>query len=173
MPHPAQSAPGYAGRPRCGNVSPMAKRRVGELMNPDVVCARPEMTVAEVGKLLALRGVSGAPVVDDQGRLLGIVSQNDLVRHSAEPVTAEESGRFYSSDPDYRDIGALKVDVSDAPVSEVMSKRVHTVSRDTSVAIAANIMRERRIHRLVVTDRTRVVGVITSLDLMRVVEEIC
>jgi CBS domain-containing protein len=131
------------------------------------------MSVAEVGKLLALRGVSGAPVVDEQGRILGIVSQNDLVRHSSAPVTAEESGRFYSSDPDYRDIGALRVDVSDVPVSEVMSRKVYTVSRDTSAAIAANIMRERRIHRLVVTDRARVVGVITSLDLMRVVEETC
>jgi len=151
----------------------MVKRRVGELMNPDVVCARPEMTVAEVGKLLALRGVSGAPVVDDQGRILGVVSQNDLVRHASVAVTAEESGRFYSSDPDYRDIGALQVDVSDTPVTEVMSKQVHTVSRETSAAIAANIMRERRIHRLVVTDCARVVGVITSLDLMRVVEEIC
>ncbi len=142
-------------------------------MNPDVVCARPEMTVAEVAKLLAVRGVSGAPVVDDQGRLLGIVSQNDLVRHSASPVTAVESGRFYSSDPDYREIGELKVDLSDTPVAEVMSKRVYTVSRETSAAVAANIMRERRIHRLVVTDRTRVVGVVTSLDLMRVVEETC
>jgi CBS domain-containing protein len=151
----------------------MVKRRVGELMNPDVVCARPEMTVAEVGKLLALRGVSGAPVVDDQGRILGIVSQNDLVRHSSVSVTAEESGRFYSSDPDYRDIGALQVDLSDTPITEVMSKQVHTVSRETSAAIAANIMRERRIHRLVVTERARVVGVIASLDLMRVVEETC
>ncbi len=151
----------------------MPKRRVSELMNPDVVCARPDMTVAEVAKLLALRGVSGAPVVDEQGRILGVVSQNDLVRHSAEPVTAESSGRFYSSDPDYRDIGSLKVDVSDTPVSEVMSKKAYTVARDTTAAMAANIMRERRIHRLVVTERARVVGVITSLDLMRVVEEAC
>lgn len=150
----------------------MAKRRVAELMNPDVVCARPEMSLADVAKLLALRGVSGAPVVDEQGRILGVVSQSDLVRAS-ERVPAEESGRFYSDDPDYRDLAALPVDVSDTPVAEVMSKRVHTVSRDTSAAVAANTMRERRIHRLVVTDRTRVVGVITSLDLLRVVEESC
>ena len=39
------------------------------------------MTAGEVEKLLALRGVSGAPVVDDHGHILGVVSQNDLVRH--------------------------------------------------------------------------------------------
>ena len=102
-----------------------------------------------------------------------MVSQNDLVRHASGRVSAEESGRFYSDDPDYRDLGSLPVDLSDTPVGEVMSKRVYTVSRDTGAAVAANIMRERRIHRLVVTDRTRVVGVVTSHDLLRVVEEAC
>ncbi len=151
----------------------MAKRRVSELMNPNVVCARPEMTVAEAAKLLAVRGVSGAPVVDEQGRILGVVSQNDLVRHSTKQVSAEESGRFYSDDELFEDLADVPVDVSDTPVEEVMSRRVYTVSRDTSVAVAANIMRERHIHRLIVSERTRVVGVITSLDLLRVVEENC
>ena len=151
----------------------MKRRRVSELMNPDVVCARPGMTAAEVAKLLALRGVSGAPVVDEQGRILGLISQSDLVRHSSKPITAEESGQFYSDDDLYRDLGSVPADRSDTPVEDLMSKGIYTVSRDTGVAVAANIMRERHIHRLVVTDRARVVGVITSHDLLRVVEESC
>ena len=150
----------------------MATRRVSELMNPDVVCARPGMSVAEVAKLLATRRVGGAPVVDEQGRILGVVSQNDLVRHATKHQTAAEAGRFYSDDPDYQEIAEIPVDLSDTPVEEVMSKRAFTVSRETGVAVAANIMRERRIHRLIVTDRTRVVGVLSSLDLLRVVEEV-
>ena len=140
-------------------------------MNPDVVCARPEMTVADVSKLLALRKVSGAPVVDDHGHILGVVSQSDLVRHSSERVSAAASGRFYSSEPDYQPLGDVPVDLSDTPIEEIMSRRVVTVSRETGVAVAANIMRERAIHRLIVTDRSRVVGVISSHDLLRVVEE--
>jgi CBS domain-containing protein len=143
----------------------MKKRAVSELMNPDVVCVRPGMTVKEVEQLLASRGVSGAPVVDDAGHILGVVSQSDLVRRRSTRVTAGESGRFFTDDDEYRDIASLPIDASQTPVEEVMHKEVY------GVAVAANIMRERRIHRLLVTEKDCLVGVISSLDLMRVVEE--
>jgi CBS domain-containing protein len=149
----------------------MKKRAVSELMNPDVVCVRPGMTVKEVEQLLASRGVSGAPVVDDAGHILGVVSQSDLVRRRSTRVTAGESGRFFTDDDEYRDIASLPIDASQTPVEEVMHKEVYSVTRDTGVAVAANIMRERRIHRLLVTEKDCLVGVISSLDLMRVVEE--
>jgi CBS domain-containing protein len=148
-------------------------RRVFELMNPDVVSLRPDHTVTEAQEILAARSVSGAPVVDESGRVLGVVSQNDLVRKATHPDTAEKAGQFFSSVEDYADIGATPVPPSSQHVSEIMSKRVFSVSRDTGVAVAANIMRERRIHRLLVTDRGVLVGVLSSLDLLRVVEELC
>lgn len=140
-------------------------------MNPDVVCLRPEMTVAEAQKLLSDRSVSGAPVVDGNGQPVGVVSQSDLVRHQARRVTAGESGRFYSDMEEYQDIAEIPVDRSKTPVGELMTQRVYSVSRDTGAAQAASIMRERRIHRLIVTDRGRLVGVVTSLDLLQVVVE--
>jgi CBS domain-containing protein len=149
----------------------MAKRRVHELMNPDVVCASPMMTAGDVEKLLAKRGVSGAPVVDDLGHILGVVSQNDLIRHVSTPTTVQETGQFHTDVDEYRELGRLPADHSDTPITEVMSPRAYTVARDDSAAIAANIMRERRIHRLLVTEKGRLVGVVTSLDLLRVVEE--
>lgn len=147
------------------------RRRVSELMNPDVVCVTPETTVAEAQKLLAARGVSGAPVVDEHGQPVGVVSQSDLVRHQARRVTAGQSGRFYSDVDDFQDIAEIPVDLSDTPVRELMSPHVYSVSRDTGAAQAASIMRDRRIHRLVVTERGRLVGVVTSLDLLMVVVE--
>ena len=140
-------------------------------MNPDVVCLAPETTVAEAQKLLAARGVSGAPVVDAHGRAIGVISQSDLVRHQARRVTAGESGRFYSDMDEYQDIADLPVDRSQAPVRELMSAHVYSVTRDTGAASAASIMRDRHIHRLLVTERGRLVGVITSLDLLLVVVE--
>jgi CBS domain-containing protein len=148
------------------------KRRVHELMNPDVLCVTPKTTVREVEQLLAKRNVSGAPVIDERGRAVGVISQSDLVRHQSERATAGESGRFYSDDDDYRDIAAMPVDRSDTPVEQIMSRHVHAVTRETGVAAAANVMRERHIHRLLVTDRGIVVGVVTSFDLLRVVEEL-
>jgi CBS domain-containing protein len=149
----------------------MPPRRISELMNPEVVCARPEMTVAEVRHLLATRGISGAPVVDGSGRILGVVSLSDLVRQTDRRTTVGESGRFFTNVNEYRDLANLPRDASDAPVETLMSKEVYTIPRDSSAAAGASIMRERNIHRLLVTDRGLLVGVVTSLDLLRVVEE--
>jgi CBS domain-containing protein len=141
-------------------------------MNPDVVCARPGMTVGEVRNLLAARGISGAPVVDESGGILGVVSQSDLVRRTSQPTTMGESGRFFTNVNEYRDLANLPRDLSDAPVEAVMSKDVYTVPRDSTAAEGASLMRERKIHRLFVTEEGSLVGVVTSLDLLRVVEEV-
>lgn len=129
------------------------------------------MSVAEVSKLLATRGISGAPVLDDSGRILGVVSQSDLVRQTDHPSTMGESGRFFTNVNEYRDLANLPRDLSDTPVEAVMTKEVYTIPRDSSAAMGASIMRERKVHRLLVTDQGVLVGVVTSLDLLRVVEE--
>jgi CBS domain-containing protein len=147
------------------------QRRVSELMNPDVVCATPDMTVAQTQLLLSQRGVSGAPVVDTDGQAVGVISQSDLVRHQSHRTTAGDSGRFYSDVDEYQDIAEQPVDRSQTPIRELMSPHVFSVTRDTGVAAAASIMRERRIHRLLVTERGRLVGVVSSLDLLQVVIE--
>ena len=149
----------------------MPRRSISELMNSDVVSARPGMTVAEVRNLLATRGISGAPVVEASGKILGVVSQSDLVRQTEQRTTVGESGRFFTNVDDYRDLANLPRDLSDAPVESVMTKEVYTVPRDSSAAVGASIMRERKVHRLLVTDQGVLVGVGTSLDLLRVVEE--
>lgn len=149
----------------------MKKRTVGELMSPDVVCATPEMTAGEVEALLAKRRVGGAPVVDDEGRVLGVVTLNDIARHAARPMSEADAGRFYTTTDSYRDLADRPTDPAATLVSEFMSKKVFHISREASVAVAASIMRERRVHRLVVMDRSRLVGMISSLDLLRVVEE--
>jgi CBS domain-containing protein len=154
-------------------MTPAPRRYVSELMNPDVVCARPDMTLGDVARLLAARGVSGAPVVDEHGRVVGMITQNDIVRHAGRRVTVAEAGRFVTDVDDYRDLGGLPADLMETPAEKVMSQPIFAVSRDSSVAVAAHIMRERSVHRLPVTDRGRLVGMLSALDLMRVVEETC
>ena len=142
-------------------------------MNPDVYCLRPDQTVGDAARGLAQAGVSGAPVVDDDGRVVGVVTQNDLVRHNADPRTVSETGQFQTDLDEYRDLRAMRPERSGTSVEKVMSRPVYTVERDAGVAIAANIMRERHVHRIFVVDRGRLVGVLSALDLMRVVEEMC
>jgi CBS domain-containing protein len=149
----------------------MPHRPISELMNPHVVSARPGMTVAEVSSLLASRGISGAPVVNESGKILGVVSQSDLVRETDRRTTLGESGRFFTDVDEYRDLANLPRDWSDVPVETVMSKEVYTVARDASAALGASIMRQRKIHRLFVTEDGSLVGIVTALDLLRVLEE--
>ena len=82
-----------------------------------------------------------------------------------------ESGHFFTNVNEYRDLANLPRDASDAPVETLMSKEVYTIPRDSSAAAGASIMRERKIHRLLVTAEGVLVGVVTSLDLLRIVEE--
>ncbi len=142
-------------------------------MNPDVVCARPDTTAGDLARLLAERRAGGAPVVDGSGRVLGAISLDDLVRHESREITVAEAGQFHTDDEDYRELASTRADLKDTLVEKLMHQRVYTVARDAGVAVAANIMRERRVHRLYVTDGGRLVGVISALDLMRVVEEAC
>lgn len=181
LPLPAASALGQGNAPpfpevdraeiSSDNLSAMSRHRISDLMNSDVVCARPGMTVAEVRELLATRGIGGAPVVDDSGKILGVVSQSDLVRKNRQPTTVGESGHFFTNVSEYRELANLPRDRSDAPVETVMSKEAYTVPLDCSAAAGAKLMRKRKIHRLLVTDGGLLVGVVTALDLLRVVEE--
>jgi CBS domain-containing protein len=109
------------------------------------------ITIAE--KLLFDRGVHGAPVVDREGRLAGIVSQTDLLAwHSAGGGSCLED----ASEP-----GSIRL---------VMTGHAHAVRRNTSSAVAAALMIRRRIHRLLVVDRDlRPVGIVTAFDLLRLV----
>jgi CBS domain-containing protein len=152
----------------------MAKRKrrsVGDLMNPNVVCVRPDMTVREAEQLLGERRVTGAPVVDEAGQPIGVISQHDLIVHQAERTTAGESGRFYTDVDDYRDIAGQPIDLSTTRISELMTQDVVSVERDASVAEAARLMRSRRIHRLLVTNQGLLVGIVSSLDLLEAVGE--
>jgi len=147
------------------------RRRVCDVMNPNVVCVRPEMTVRQVEQLLGERRVTGAPVVDEAGQPIGVVSQHDLIVHQADRTTAGESGRFYTDVDDYRDIARVPIDRSTTPVSELMTRDIVGIERDASLAEAARLMRGRRIHRLLVTNRGVLVGIVSSLDLLEAVEE--
>jgi len=141
-------------------------------MNPDVVCVDPPMAAGVALDLLLARGVADAPVVSDDGRIIGIVGQAALVRHVEARSTMSETGRFFTDDESYRDLGQMTDHRTQTPVEKIMNTEIHPVTRETGVAVAANIMRERRLHRLFVTDGGKLVGVITSLDLLRIVEEL-
>lgn len=150
-------------------------RRVKDVMNADVMTVADDMTTDELVRYLNEREISGAPVVDAQGHLVGVVSMTDIGRHLAEPSDfASSRPEFYRDTADettLEDLGQRYVEERTVTVRDVMTPVVHQVPATAAVAEAARMMVEHHIHRLVVTQGREPVGILTSMDLLRVVAE--
>jgi predicted transcriptional regulator len=147
--------------------------QVADVMRKDVLCLSPGMPLTELEGWLLEERVGGAPVVED-GRLVGLVSRSDLVRRlvleSTLAASALDTVAGPAEDP-ARVSGRIASAVASRwqrlQVADVMIHDVVTVERDAPVEKAARLLVERHIHRLVVTERGRVVGLLSSLDLVR------
>src|SRR3990170_4237881 len=145
-------------------------RNVKDLMNPDIMTVADEMTTDELARYLTEREISGAPVVDSQGHLIGVVSMTDIGRNMAEPsdFASSRSSGFYrdvAADLTLEDLGQRYVEERAVSVRDVMTPVIHQVPVTASLAEAARMMVEQHIHRLVVTQGKEPVGIITGMDL--------
>jgi CBS domain-containing protein len=124
-------------------------RPVGELMTGDPVVAFLDMPLADAAAIMDFYRVSGLPVVDWEGRVVGVVSQTDLLH-------ARTTEALWSAWPGLA-------------VRHLMTQPAVTVTPDVTVDEAARLMEERRIHRLVVTaaDGETPIGVLSVSDLVR------
>ena len=152
-------------------------RNVKDLMNPDIMTVADEMTTDELARYLIEHEISGAPVVDGQGHLIGVVSMTDIGRTMAEPsdVESSRSSGFYrdiAADYTLEEPGERHVDQRAVTVRDVMTPVIHQVPMTASVAQAARIMVDQHIHRLVVTQGKEPVGIITSMDLLKMVADL-
>lgn len=123
-----------------------------ELMETAVVSVSPELPVAELEAFLTAEEIHGAPVVDRDGKLLGVVSQTDVVR-----ALSEESSL------DLRELLA-----PDLIVEQIMTPQVLTVDVDEDVVEVARKMADGHMHRALVVDGDGVQGIITAFDLLRI-----
>jgi predicted transcriptional regulator len=149
-------------------------RHVKDLMNPDIMTVADDMTTNELARYLIEREISGAPVVDSEGHLIGVVSMTDIGRTVAEPSDDESSrgSSFYgeiAADLTLEDLGQRYVEERVVTVRDVMTPVIHHVPVTASAAEAARVMVDQHIHRLIVTQGKEPVGIITSLDLLKVV----
>ena len=151
-------------------------QRVKAVMNPDVMTVPDDMTTDDLVRYLTEREISGAPVVDQQGHLIGVVSMTDVGRLLAEPpeYAASSQSEFYRDTAEeltLEDLDQRYVETRAATVRDVMTPAVHHVSLSAPVAEAARLMVEHHIHRLVVTQGKEPVGIVTSMDLLRIIAQ--
>jgi len=123
-------------------------RTVGEVMTANPISIAETASLAEAAKILDTQKITGLPVLDASGALVGVLSQTDLVR-------ARANQEFVQNWPGL-------------PVGQIMTKPALTISVTSSLEEAARVMDARRVHRLVVTDGAATpIGIISASDLVR------
>lgn len=144
---------------------PFTELTAADMMTREVVTVPQNMLLHHAAHLLASKQISGAPVVDDCGRCVGILSATDFVRHvesGPEPVHVTQGGWFYA---DWQ-----VVDLEMLPKEEVsrhMSTDLVTADLATTITDLARRMLDAHIHRIVVLDKDRhPVGVVSSTDIV-------
>jgi CBS domain-containing protein len=143
-----------------------------DVMTKDVVAIEPDTPIAEIARLLVERRISGAPVIDAEGRLLGIVSEGDLIRR-IEDDDEKESGtggrRSWWLDliasPERRAERYIRAHGNKA--RDVMTSRPLTVGLDTPVVAIARLLEEHHVKRAPVVSDGKVVGIVSRADLLR------
>jgi CBS domain-containing protein len=118
------------------------KVKVKDLMSKSVVTAQPHQTVATIRDKMAKHKLTSIPVVSTDKEPVGVISAADI-------VDVEKAGM---------------------PISSIMTDKVYTVPAYDDISVAARIMHNHKIHHLMVTDEKELIGIISSFDLLKLIE---
>ncbi len=116
---------------------------VADIMTSRIVTARPHHTVSHVRSMMKKNKVHAIPIEDDEGGVAGIVTSKDLAEH-------------------------LK---DETPINQIMTEHVHTIPQYNGIHLAARLMRNHRVNHVVVTHEKKIVGILSSFDLLKLVED--
>lgn len=138
--------------------------KVKDIMITKVITVPERATLLETAKILSEHNVSGAPITNAQGVLIGIISEKDLFK-ALYPSHAE----FYDSPGVWIDLDQLEertVEAADKPIVDLMTREVVTVNPDASLMQVGSIMLVRGIHRVVVVGQENMIlGIVTRKDI--------
>jgi CBS domain-containing protein len=136
-----------------------------DIMVRDVLTVSPDATVEVISSLFQLHNINGCPVVDEEGLLIGIVTEDDLVfgRMGVSDAMMEEA----------RVVGKKPVPGNDSNqyVSEIMTPNPITAEEDTPIEELCRLMWRLKIHRIPIVREGSVSGIVSSLDVCRIIAE--
>ena len=144
-----------------------------DIMTKEVITVSPETTVLDLAQLLADHKINGVPVVDSQGRLVGVVTQNNLIDRAKKfelpHVISILDAHFYLERPSTfkKNLEKLMGNL----VADIMTAPPITISEDVEVDEIATIMARRRIHTLPVLKGDKIIGIIGKIDIIRALSQ--
>ena len=141
---------------------------VKDIMRRDVVSVEADWTIPKLVKAFQEHGITGAPVVDRDGSVIGVVSQTDVV--GARRGQPPSSAAFHAEPEDVEEAVGMHVEeCDDTRVEQIMTPGAITFDESATVAAVAKAMLERHIHRVLITREDRLCGIVTTMDMLKVV----
>ncbi len=139
-----------------------------DIMTEDVITVNPSMTIEEFARILMKNQISGAPVVDEDGSLIGIVTENDLITQNKRLHIPTILRLFDAFIP----LGTSRLEreikkITATTVGEICTKKVITVDPETPLEEIATIMTEKKIHLIPVIKEGKIVGIIGKKDIIK------
>ena len=139
--------------------------KAADLMTSFVVTVTPETTIEYAAQLMLQHRISGLPVTDSNGAVLGIVTESDLLRR-AETGTDKRHARWVSLLIGPGRLAQEYVNTHGRKVGEVMTERVFTVTPETPLADLVALMETKHVKRVPIVDQGRLVGIVSRADVM-------
>lgn len=145
------------------------------IMSKEVITIHDNWSIKQVAQFFIENNISGAPVACPDGKLVGVVSQSDVVRFESRGLTEEEIKKLvqiyygpYNSEPTGDDLKLLEEKSAEiGTVDLIMTPEVFSVPATISTAEVCEIITNKGIHRLFVTDGPKLIGVVTAMDILK------
>jgi CBS domain-containing protein len=148
-----------------------------DVMQTRIVTVAPDAPLPAVQRLFVEEGIHGAPVVDDEGRVLGVITTMDLLRAASEAVDASpDEPVYFRYDLDLhgfdwsRAPSDLRERLRDTVAADVMTNEILSVAPETPIAGVARVLRENAVHRVLVIEDGELRGILSAMDLVALLE---
>ncbi len=151
-----------------------------DIMNRDVLSVGPDWSISQLADFLLSNSISGAPVISEDNKLMGVVSMTDLIRHTSLPAVdacldLKDECYIHPHESQYSpsEIESSRIDAQSlVTVRDIMTPVTFNVNEYTRIQDVADAMLRGRIHRVFVTRDESLVGIITTMDLLSAVREL-
>lgn len=144
-------------------------QKVRDIMTTDVVSVKKETTIRDLAEIFTKHRVGSVPVVDESGNLIGIVTESDLIEqdkslHIPTVISLFDWVIYLESEKKFeKELQKM----TGQTIGDIFTETVETVTPDTSVSDAADLMAGKKLHALPVVEGKRLVGIVSRIDLIR------
>lgn len=148
--------------------------KIKDIMRTNVITVTPDTEIKEIARTLYENKISGVPVVDSDGKLVGIVSEGDLLHKETNPRAPQAFGflgafiyfrkSIIQYESDFKKLIALTA-------SEIMTEKLITIEQESTIEEAASTMINNNVKRLPVTEKGKLIGIVSRMDIIKTLIE--